>query len=238
MNLVLHRASTPKTQPIQLFDNVFEAMGRMAPLPRKKKNAVPAKPKAAKAPKAVPAAVAVKKAVKGSFSVTDIKELFTLMKSNEIAELSLENEEIKLHIVGVRAPSPVAPAGVPYAMMAPHPQAPLPVAPPAAPAPAAPAASAPADATAAAPPEDSVPPNAKTILSPMVGTFYRAPAPDASPFVQVGDNVGDQTTLCIIEAMKVMNEIKAEMKGRVLKILVQNAQPVQFNQPLFLIDPE
>ena len=72
----------------------------------------------------------------------------------------------------------------------------------------------------------------------MVGTFYRSPAPDAAPFVRVGDSVNEDTVLCIIEAMKLMNEIKAECKGRVNKILVENGVPVEYNQPLFLIEPE
>jgi len=75
------------------------------------------------------------------------------------------------------------------------------------------------------------------ITSPMVGTFYRAPAPDADPFVEVGGVVDKETVVCIIEAMKVMNEIKAEVTGRVHKILVENGQPVEFAQSLFLIEP-
>ena len=70
----------------------------------------------------------------------------------------------------------------------------------------------------------------------MVGTFYRAPAPDEAPFVSVGDKVRAGQTLCIIEAMKVMNEIEAEVNGTVVEILVENATPVEFNQPLFYID--
>src|SRR5262249_12291474 len=75
------------------------------------------------------------------------------------------------------------------------------------------------------------------ITSPMVGTFYRAPAPDADPYVEVGDTVEVGQTVCIIEAMKLMNEIESEAKGRVVRILVENAQPVEFGQKLFLIEP-
>jgi acetyl-CoA carboxylase biotin carboxyl carrier protein len=75
------------------------------------------------------------------------------------------------------------------------------------------------------------------ITSPMVGTFYRAPAPDADPYVEVGDMVEVGQTVCIIEAMKLMNEIESEYRGRVVKILVENAQPVEFGQRLFLIEP-
>jgi biotin carboxyl carrier protein len=76
------------------------------------------------------------------------------------------------------------------------------------------------------------------IRSPIVGTFYRAPAPDAEPFVQVGSHVTPGTTLCIIEAMKLMNEIQSDIAGTVVKILVENGQPVEYNQVLFLIEPD
>ncbi|RMG65971.1 MAG: acetyl-CoA carboxylase biotin carboxyl carrier protein [Calditrichaeota bacterium] len=76
------------------------------------------------------------------------------------------------------------------------------------------------------------------VRAPMVGTFYRAPAPNAAPYVEVGDHVEPGQTLCIIEAMKLMNEIQSEVRGRVAKILVENAQPVEYNQVLFLIEEE
>jgi oxaloacetate decarboxylase alpha subunit len=76
-----------------------------------------------------------------------------------------------------------------------------------------------------------------TIASPMVGTFYRAPAPDADPYVEVGDMVEVGQTVCIVEAMKLMNEIESEVRGRVVQILPENAQPVEFGQKLFLIEP-
>jgi oxaloacetate decarboxylase (Na+ extruding) subunit alpha len=79
--------------------------------------------------------------------------------------------------------------------------------------------------------------NLAVITSPMVGTFYRAPAPDADPYAEVGDLVEVGQTVCIIEAMKLMNEIESECRGRVVKILVENAQPVEFGQKLFLIEP-
>ena len=74
------------------------------------------------------------------------------------------------------------------------------------------------------------------VRSPMVGTFYRAPAPDAGPYVKIGDSVSSGTVLCIIEAMKLMNEIESEVSGKIVKILVENAQAVEYNQPLFLVD--
>lgn len=78
--------------------------------------------------------------------------------------------------------------------------------------------------------------NTYEVRSPMVGTFYRAPSPDADSYVQVGSNVGEGSVLCIIEAMKLMNEIESEVSGKIVKILVENGQPVEYNQPLFLIE--
>lgn len=75
------------------------------------------------------------------------------------------------------------------------------------------------------------------IKSPIVGTFYRAPAPDADSYVQVGDTVSPGTVLCIVEAMKLMNEIESDVSGKIVKILVENGKPVEYNQPLFLIQP-
>jgi acetyl-CoA carboxylase biotin carboxyl carrier protein len=74
------------------------------------------------------------------------------------------------------------------------------------------------------------------IKSPIVGTFYRAPAPDANPYVQVGDKISAGSVLCLVEAMKLMNEIESDVSGRIVKILVDNATPVEYNQPLFLIE--
>ncbi|NPA68158.1 MAG: acetyl-CoA carboxylase biotin carboxyl carrier protein [Chlorobi bacterium] len=79
--------------------------------------------------------------------------------------------------------------------------------------------------------------NYVTIKSPMVGTFYRKPAPDKAPFVNVGDTVNETSVVCIIEAMKLFNEIEAEVSGKIVKILVDDASPVEFEQPLFLVDP-
>jgi len=103
------------------------------------------------------------------------------------------------------------------------------------PAPAAPAPSAPPEAAA---PEPDVEVGLIPVQSPMVGTFYRAPAPDAEPYVQVGQSVEPGQTVCIIEAMKLMNEIQSEVRGRIQKILVDNAQPVEFGQTLFLVKEE
>lgn len=77
--------------------------------------------------------------------------------------------------------------------------------------------------------------NVHEVRSPIVGTFYRAPAPDADPYVQIGDNISAGTVLCIVEAMKLMNEIESDVSGKIVKILVENGKPVEYNQPLFLI---
>jgi acetyl-CoA carboxylase biotin carboxyl carrier protein len=90
-----------------------------------------------------------------------------------------------------------------------------------------------ADARPAAEPKSE---NSYEVRSPMVGTFYRAPSPDADAYVQVGSTVGEGSVLCIIEAMKLMNEIESEVSGKIIKILVENGQPVEYNQPLFLIE--
>jgi len=92
-------------------------------------------------------------------------------------------------------------------------------------------------AAAATPSEAPVAPKTLAITSPMVGTFYRAPAPDADPYVEAGDVVEVGQTVCIIEAMKLMNEIESEVRGRIVKALVENAQPVEYGQQLFLVEP-
>jgi acetyl-CoA carboxylase biotin carboxyl carrier protein len=97
----------------------------------------------------------------------------------------------------------------------------------------APAAPAPAAAKAAAPAAEA----GKAIKSPLVGTFYKSPSPDAPAYVKVGDTVKPDTTLCILEAMKVMNEVKAEVSGVITEILCENGQPVEYDQPLFRYRP-
>jgi len=104
----------------------------------------------------------------------------------------------------------------------------------------APAAAPGAPAPAAAPEGtagESTPPGTKPFPSPMVGTFYRSPSPDADPFVSAGSTIEPETVVCIIEAMKVMNEVKAEMSGEVVEVLVENGEPVEYGQPLFLVKP-
>jgi len=84
--------------------------------------------------------------------------------------------------------------------------------------------------------EETIPANLHEIRSPIVGTFYLAPSPDADDFAEIGDQVSPGTVLCIVEAMKLMNEIEADVSGKIIKILVENGKPVEYNQPLFLIE--
>lgn len=169
-------------------------------------------------------------------TLDELKELIAVMRKNRIQELDLEQEGTKVRIVAAEAhpAAPPAPIQVPVYMQAPAVQ-PMIAAPTGAPgwAPAVAAAA----SQAAAPAAPAVPEVKGTeVKSPMVGTFYRSPAPDASPYVEVGQSVGNDTVLCIVEAMKLMNEIKAEMRGKILKVLVENGQPVEFGQPLFLVE--
>jgi acetyl-CoA carboxylase biotin carboxyl carrier protein len=154
--------------------------------------------------------------------IRKLKELVRLMVENDLTELDLRDEQ---ETVTVKRPGlHVAPQLMAPAMMAPAMHA----APSAAA--AAPAASAP---TAAAPAAEKLP----SIDSPMVGTFYATPGPDKAPFVSVGSKVGPDTTVCLIEAMKIFNEIKAETSGTVEEVLVKSGQPVEFGQPLYRIRP-
>lgn len=148
----------------------------------------------------------------------DIKAIIELMKKNDLSVFKLEREDFK--IVLERGTTGVVHMAAP----APAPMLPAPAA-----APAAQPAAAPPPA-AAAPASD-----AREISSPMVGTFYASPSPDSPAFVKVGDSVDENTVVCIVEAMKVMNEIKAETKGTIVEVVAENGKPVQFGQPLFRV---
>jgi acetyl-CoA carboxylase biotin carboxyl carrier protein len=152
--------------------------------------------------------------------IRKLKKLIELVEDSGIAELEITEGEESVRIGRYPAPGSV-------------PAAPAQPAAPAAPAPAPPAAAAGNDASAKE--EDDDTPEGHIVRSPMVGTFYRAPAPDAKPFVDVGDKIGPSDTLCIIEAMKMLNQIEAEVSGEVSAVLVENGQPVEFDQPLFVV---
>lgn len=155
----------------------------------------------------------------------DLKEIQNLIKfvsNSGVAEVKLEMDDVKITIkTTVEGTTPE----ITYLQQAPVAQA----APQAAPAPvaAAPVAAAPAV-------ENS---NYITVKSPMIGTFYRKPSPDKPMFVEVGSTISKGDVLCVIEAMKLFNEIESEVSGKIVKILVDDSSPVEFDQPLFLVDP-
>lgn len=161
-----------------------------------------------------------------------IKELIELVGAQRLQGLEVERSGFRLRIDG-QAPAPVATAA-PVA-----PPAPAAPAPPSTPAPATPAAAPAAPATeAAAESEDDIPSGAHIVESPIVGTFYRQPSPDQPVYVEVGDRVKKGQVLCIVEAMKLMNEIESEVDGTVVKVIPQNAQPVEYGEPLFAIQAD
>jgi acetyl-CoA carboxylase biotin carboxyl carrier protein len=145
----------------------------------------------------------------------DIKAIIDLMKQNDLAVFKLEREGFKLELEAQR---PVAPVIAAAAM----PPAPIPT------------QTVPANVTGSSGIGEEKS-KLKEIVSPMVGTFYRAPSPDSAPYVQLGQEINEESVVCIIEAMKVMNEIKAEVRGVIVEILVENGTPVQFGQPLFRV---
>jgi acetyl-CoA carboxylase biotin carboxyl carrier protein len=139
----------------------------------------------------------------------EIETIVEMMAKNGLAEFDLEREGFRIRI---RRDSG-CPTAAPAALMATPP--------------------APGPAPAMPPP----PTDTRDITSPMVGTFYRAPSPDATPYVEVGQQVTEDTVVCIIEAMKVMNEIKAELRGVISEVLAENGRPVDFGKPLFRVRP-
>ncbi len=151
----------------------------------------------------------------------DIKAIIDLMKKNSISEFELERQDFKIRLKrGLNGgPVPVQYEDASGAVVAP---------------PSVGVLSNVAPAALPAPPGTA---GELEIKSPMIGTFYRAPSPESAPYIEIGSDVGPETVVCIIEAMKVMNEIKAEVKGVVTQILVENAKPVEFGQPLFKIRP-
>ena len=144
----------------------------------------------------------------------EIKAIIDLMKKHDLSVFEIEKEGFRLKLE--KAPSSQPPAAAPVVIVPPKAGSTAPEAPP------------PAAKTI-----ETVP--LKEIVSPMVGTFYRSAAPDSAPFVDVGKSVTDDTVVCIIEAMKVMNEIKAETNGIIAEVLAENGKPVQFGQVLFKV---
>ena len=154
-----------------------------------------------------------------------VKNLLDLISESEVNEVSIEEGDFKLKV----KKQSDAPSQLHYQMPAQQQQQPAQAAPPT-PQPAA----APAGGNTGDAPSESQP-DGEVIKSPIVGTFYEAASPDSDPFVKVGDTIKKGDTLCIVEAMKIMNEIEAEVSGTIQKIIVENGQPVEFDQPLFII---
>ena len=153
--------------------------------------------------------------------IKNLKRIITLVEQSEISELELEEEGTKIRI----SKYPAGGNTIPQIITMAGPSGSVPA--------YAPVASAPESASEASAEKDDV--GIVAIESPMVGTFYRAPSPDSAPYVQVGDVVDINTVVCIVEAMKVMNEIKAGVKGKVTEIMVDNGQPVEFGRIMFKV---
>jgi acetyl-CoA carboxylase biotin carboxyl carrier protein len=152
--------------------------------------------------------------------IKQIQDLIRFVSKSGVNEVSIEQESFKITIKTNQAPTYVT-AQVPIS----------------APALQTPAASAPEPAAAAAEPVVTDTSKYITIKSPMIGTFYRSASPEKPFFVNVGDEISTGTVLCIIEAMKLFNEIESEVSGRIVKVLVDNSTPVEYDQPLFLVEP-
>ena len=158
-------------------------------------------------------------------NLNEIQDLIKFVAKSGVSEVEIEQKDFKICIKAEKAKAEqqiIVQAAAPAPVAA----APAPVAAAPSPAPAAPAA-APAS-------DDS---KYITVKSPMIGTFYRSAGPDKEPFVSVGNSVGKGDTICIIEAMKLFNEIESEVSGKIVKVLVDDASPVEYDQPLFLVDP-
>ncbi len=157
--------------------------------------------------------------------IKEIRDLIDFLSNSGLEEVNIETEEFKIKVKRSNDTQIVEQVAAPVVQTAPAP-APVPAAAPA-PAPAAAPAAAPAPAGG----------NHVDIKSPMIGTFYDSPNPESPAFVKVGDKVKAGQTVCIIEAMKLFNEIESEVSGTVVEILVDNSQPVEYDQPLFRVDP-
>jgi len=176
-------------------------------------------------------------------TLKELKDLIQLFKKQGVSEFRLEQEEkgVKLHVVMTRQDQNPQMLSVTPVVQMPAQSAPAPEAlsvPVSTPAPEIRESAAGADNEAPATEESTTKEEHLLVIkSPMVGTFYRAPAPDADPYVEVDTEVEEETVLCIVEAMKLMNEIKSEIRGKIAEICAQNGQPVEYGQALFKIQP-
>jgi len=156
------------------------------------------------------------------FKFEEICELIRLVGSTGVAGLEIEHGGTRICIDGVPTMASAAPGDAPAVAAAPAPRA---------------AAAGPAGTAAAAAPAAGEEEGVHYVTSPIVGTFYRAPNPDADPYVRVGDIVREGQTLCIVEAMKLMNEIECDVAGTIVKVFPENAQPVEYGERLFAVRP-
>ena len=158
----------------------------------------------------------------------NIQQLIDFISKSGLDEVNIETADLKISVkrYGGNAPqlAPAVPVYAPAPVAAPQPAVAAPVA-------------VPASANPPSAAQSALPTNLITIKSPMIGTFYRSAKPDSPLFVEIGDEVKEGKVVCIIEAMKLFNEIESEISGRVVKILVENATPVEYDQPLFLVEP-
>jgi acetyl-CoA carboxylase biotin carboxyl carrier protein len=162
-------------------------------------------------------------------STQEIQQLIDFISQSGLDEVNIETNDLKINVKRYGAGVPAAPAA-PAPTMASIPPAPAPAASPTAVAqPAAPVVTPVATGAAGD--------NYITIKSPMIGTFYRSSGPDTPVFVEIGDSISEGKVVCIVEAMKLFNEIESEVSGRIVKVLVENATPVEYDQPLFLVEP-
>jgi acetyl-CoA carboxylase biotin carboxyl carrier protein len=150
-------------------------------------------------------------------NIKEIKEMINLMNENNLMELEIEKDNVRIRLKktaagfeGLNAPIVIEKESIPRLARTPQ---------------------------EASQPEPEAPAKTIEIKAPMVGTFYRAPSPDSPPFVEVGQIIEPGQVICIIEAMKLMNEIKSEIKGKVAEVLVENAEPVEYGQTMLLLEP-
>ncbi|MBX7050663.1 MAG: acetyl-CoA carboxylase biotin carboxyl carrier protein [Flavobacteriales bacterium] len=161
-------------------------------------------------------------------NLAQIQELIKFVAKSGVSEVSLEQKDFRITIKAQEAKSRVQ-----EVIQVAVPQVAAPVATPAAPA----VAAAPAPAPASAPKAEEPKGNLVEVKSPMIGTFYRSSSPDKPPFVEVGSTIKQGDTVCIIEAMKLFNEIESEVSGKIVKVLVNDSTPIEYDQPLFLVEP-
>jgi acetyl-CoA carboxylase biotin carboxyl carrier protein len=158
-----------------------------------------------------------------------IKKVIKLIEKSDVDEIEIEEEGKKIRVAKHKNSQP--PSMIPAAY-----QVPVPFAPPASAPLAAPESAPSVPVLPTVQPAPKTEPKLHEVRSPIVGTFYRAPAPDAEPYVEIGQEVSVGTVLCIVEAMKLMNEIESDVNGRIAQILVENGKPVEYNQVLFMIE--